>query len=193
MLKKALCLLLAAIMVLSMAACSKSDSKSGSKEESSAAAIDPETINTGKYDEPVHLTSFFQIATVFLNQFNEEELETIYYTQQQHEQTNIYIDYQWFSPATAEDAVQKTSMAIASGEIPDFMIVDRAQLALLAKTDLLNKELEPLWDAYASDTLKAWTTAEGPDLWESLRYDGKIIALPNVGGSVDQGELDLPR
>ncbi len=188
MFKKMLCLLLAALMVFSMAACSKSDT--GSKnEESASAEIDPATINTGKYDEPVHLTSFFQIATVFLNQFSEEELEKIYYTEQQHEQTNIYIDYQWFSPATAEDAVQKTSMAIASGEIPDFMIVDRAQLALLAKTDLINKDLEPLWDAYASDTIKQWTTAEGPDLWESLRYDGKIIALPNVGGSVDQGEL----
>ena len=188
MLKKVLCLLLIAVMVLSMAACSKSDS--GKKEENNASAeIDPATINTGKYDEPVHLTSFFQIATVFLNLFDENTLETCYYTEQQHEQTNIYIDYQWFSPSTAEDAVQKTSMAIASGEIPDFMIVDRAQLALLAKTDLINKDLEPLWDAYASDTLKKWTTIEGPDAWESLRYDGKIIALPNIGGSVDQGEM----
>ena len=69
MFKKMLCLLLAALMVFSMAACSKSDT--GSKnEESASAEIDPATINTGKYDEPVHLTSFFQIATVFLNQFS---------------------------------------------------------------------------------------------------------------------------
>ena len=144
MLKKVLCLMLIAIMVLSMAACSKSGS-SDKGDNNASAEIDPATINTGKYDEPVHLTSFFQIATVFLNLFSEEELESCYYTQQQHEQTNIYIDYQWYSPATQEDAVQKTSMAIASGEIPDFMIVDRAQLALLAKTDLINKDLEPLW------------------------------------------------
>ncbi len=189
MFKKVLCLMLAAIMVLSLAACSKSDSSSDGKNESSAAAIDPETINTGKYEEPVSLTSFFRIAPVFLNQFDENEIPNLYYTKRQIEETNITVDYQWYAPATAEDADQKTSMAIASGEIPDFMIVDRAQLALLAKTDLLNKELEPLWDAYASDTVKQWTTAEGPDLWESLRYDGKIIALPNVGGSVDQGEL----
>ena len=146
-------------------------------------------VNTGKYEEPVTLTSFFQISPVFLNLFSEEELKTCYYTQQQEEQTNIHIDYEWYAPATAEDAVQKTSMAIATGEIPDFMIVNRAQLALIAKTDLINKDLEPLWDAYASDTVKEWTTAEGPDLWESLRYGGNIIALPNVGGSVDQGEV----
>ncbi len=188
MLKKVLCLMLIAIMVLSMAACSKSGS-SDKGDNNASAEIDPATINTGKYDEPVHLTSFFQIATVFLNLFSEEELESCYYTQQQHEQTNIYIDYQWYSPATQEDAVQKTSMAIASGEIPDFMIVDRAQLALLAKTNLINKDLEPLWNAYASDDMKKWTTAEGPDLWESLRYDGNIIALPNVAGSIDQGEV----
>lgn len=191
--KKLTCLLLALAMLLSLAACGNNggSTPAGAGDNSSVESqtIDPETINTGKYEEPVTLTSFFQISPVFLNLFSEEELKSCYYTQQQIEQTNISVDYQWFAPATAEDAVQKTSMAIATGEIPDFMIVDRAQLALIAKTDLINKDLEPLWDAYASDDLKAWTTAEGDNAWESLRYDGKIIALPNIGGSVDQGEV----
>lgn len=195
--KKLRCFALVAAMLCGLSACGKSTgssdsgktSGSGSSAASQTETIDPETINTGKYEEPVTLTSYFRIATVFLNLFNEEELKNCYYTQQQIEQTNITIDYEWYSPDTAEDAVQKTSMAIASGEIPDFMIVDRSQLALLAKTDLINKDLEPLWDAYASDTVKSWTTAEGPDAWESLRYDGKIIGLPNIGGSVDQGEM----
>lgn len=200
MTKRMLCLLLAVCMLLALAACGGDNNSSTtanpngssgaqSTAESAGEAIDPETVNTGKYDEPVTLTSFFRTATVFLNLFSEEEQKTCYYTQQQEEATNIHIDYQWYSPNTAEDAVQKTSIAIASGEIPDFMIVDRSQLALLAKTELINKDLEPLWEAYASDTVKAWTTAEGPDAWESLRYDGKIIGLPNIGGSVDQAEL----
>lgn len=195
--KKLRCFALVAAMLCGLSACGKStgssdsgkNSGAGSSAASQTETIDPETINTGKYEEPVTLTSYFRIATVFLNLFNEEELKNCYYTQQQIEQTNITIDYEWYAPDTAEDAVQKTSMAIASGEIPDFMIVDRSQLALLAKTDLINKELEPLWDAYASDTLKAWTTAEGPDAWESLRYNGKIIGLPRIRGSVDQGEM----
>lgn len=190
MMKKLVCLMLVLTMLFSLAACS--NETDGSEAGSSAVqsqALDPETINTGKYEEPVTLTSFFRIATVFMNLFNEEELESCYYTQQQIEQTNITVDYQWYSPNTADDAVQKTSMAIASGEIPDFMIVDRAQLALAAKTNLINKDLEPLWDAYASEKLKAWTMSEGEEAWESLRYDGKIIGLPNIGGSVDQAEV----
>ena len=191
--KKLRCFALVAAMLCGLTACGQGNSDAGSSSGSSAAAetsvIDPETINTGKYEEPVTLTSYFRIATVFLNLFSEEELKSCYYTQQQIEQTNITVEYEWYSPNTAEDAVQKTSMAIASGDIPDFMIVDRAQLALLSKTDLINKDLEPLWDAYASDTLKEWTTAEGDDAWESLRYDGTIIGLPNIGGSIDQGEM----
>lgn len=191
MMKKVLGIVLVLAMLCGTAACSNETGSSTTQSgtESQAQTVAPETINTGKYEEPVTLTSFFQIATVFMEEFSEEGLEATYYNQQQIEQTNITVDYQWYAPATAEDAVQKTSMAIASGEIPDFMIVDRAQLAMLAKTDLINKDLEGIWDAYASDTLKVWTTAEGPDSWESLRYDGKIIALPNIGGSVDQGEV----
>lgn len=191
--KKLKCMALLAAMMCGLTACGGATSSTESESNPSSAeqsqTIDPATVNTGKYEEPVTLTSYFRIATVFLNLFSEEELQSCYYTQQQIEQTNISIEYEWYSPNTAEDAVQKTSMAIASGDIPDFMIVDRAQLALLAKTDLINKDLEPLWNAYASDTVKEWTMAEGDDAWESLRYDGKIIGLPNIGGSVDQGEM----
>lgn len=193
MAKKLVCLLLALSMLCSLAACSGDSNGNGGSNANNGAeqsqSLDPETINTGKYGEPVTLTSFFRIATVFMNLFSEEELKSCHYTQQQIEKTNITVDYQWYSPNTADDAGQKTSMAIASGEIPDFMIVDRAQLALAAKTDLINKDLEPLWEAYASETLKAWATAEGEEAWESLRYDGKIIGLPNIGGAVDQGEV----
>ena len=37
--------------------------------------------------------------------------------------------------------MQKKSVAIASGEIPDFMVVNSSQLSLLAKSDLINKNL----------------------------------------------------
>lgn len=191
MAKKLLSVLLALAMLLSITACGNSDSGSSGGESSAntSSAIDPETVNLGKYEEPVTLTSFFRIAAVILDQFDENELEDMYIYQQLHEQTNIYIDYEWYAADTADDAVQKTSMAIASGDIPDFMIVDRAQLAMLAKTDLIVKDLQALWDTYASDKLKEWTMAEGDAAWESMRYDGGIIGIPVADGIANKGEM----
>lgn len=191
MAKKMLSVLLVLAMLLSITACGNSDSGGNSNESSAntSSAIDPETVNLGKYEEPVTLTSFFRIAAVILDQFDENELEDMYIYQQLHEQTNIYIDYEWYAADTADDAVQKTSMAIASGDIPDFMIVDRAQLAMLAKTDLIVKDLQALWDTYASDKLKEWTMAEGDAAWESMRYDGGIIGIPVADGIANKGEM----
>lgn len=191
MAKKLLSVLLALVMLLSITACGNSDSGGNSNESSAntSSAIDPETVNLGKYEEPVTLSTFFRISTTILDQFDENELEDMYIYQQLHEQTNIYLDYEWYAAATADDAVQKTSMAIASGDIPDFMIVDRAQLAMLAQTDLIVKDLQPLWDAYASDKLKEWTTAEGDAAWESMRYNDGIIGIPVADGIANKGEM----
>ncbi len=192
MAKKFLSVLLALALLVSTAACGGSGGSSsgaGESSESTSSAIDSETVNLGKYEEPVTLSTFFRIATVIMDQFDESKLEDMYIYQQLHEQTNIYLDYEWYAAATADDADQKTSMAIASGDIPDFMVVNRAQLALLAQTDLIIKDLQSLWDTYASDKLKEWTLAEGDAAWESMRYDGGIIGIPVCDGVANQGEI----
>lgn len=190
MTKKLTCILLALAMLLSITACGNNGSNSS--EDSSAgssSAISSEPVNLGKYEEPVSLSTFFRIATVIMDDFSEEKLEDLYIMKQLEEKTNIHIDYEWYAAATADDADQKTSMAIASGDIPDFMIVNRAQLALLAQTDLIIKDLQSLWDTYASDKLKEWTMAEGTDAWESMRYNGTIMGIPVADGISNKGEM----
>ncbi len=192
MAKKFVGILLALALLISTAACGGGGNSSSSANESStgtSSAVDSETVNLGKYEEPVTLSTFFRIATTILDQFDENKLEDMYIYQQLHEQTNIYLDYEWYAAATADDADQKTSMAIASGEIPDFMIVNRAQLAMLAKTDLIVKDLQSLWDTYASDKLKEWTLAEGDAAWESMRYNDGIIGIPVCDGIANKGEM----
>lgn len=194
--KKMIALLLASSMLAGiLTACGSSSSGSASSSgeaqpaAETAAAVEENTDPLGKYDEPVHLTTFFEIAPVMMDSFQESKVEELYYTQHMHDKLNIYIDYLWYSPDTADDAQQKVSMAIASGEIPDFMSVSKAQLATLAKTDLINKNLEELFEKYASPRLKEQMFAEGTEAYESLRYDGNIIALPDQGGQSDLGSI----
>ncbi len=146
-----------------------------------AETIDP----SAPYPETVTLTTFFEIAAPILNQFSEEELKNLKYTKDMEAATNVKLDYLWYAADNADDAEQKKNTAIASGEIPDFMLASSAQLSLLAKSDLINKDLQPVFDAYASDLLKKWTYAEGDAAIGSATYAGKLVAIPLVDSSID--------
>ena len=146
-----------------------------------AEAVDPKA----PYPETVTLTTFFEIAAPILNTFTPEGLQEIKYTKDIEAATNVKLEYLWYAADNADDAEQKKNTAIASGDIPDFMLVSSAQLSLLAKSDLINKDLQPVFDAYACDLLKAWTYAEGTAAMGSATYKGKLVAIPLVDSSID--------
>ncbi len=177
--KKALSLVLVLVMVLSLAACG--GNSGGSSVQETTAPADP----FAPYEETVTLTSFFEIAAPIQATFKQEQLDEYEMVQAIQNMSNVKIDYLWYAVDSADDAETKKNTAIATGDIPDFMICSSAQLALLAKSDLINKDLQPLFDTYANDTLKAWTTAEGPDALNSAKYGGKLIAIPLVDSSID--------
>lgn len=188
--KKKLVLLLAAAMVIgSLAGCGSdsgnSNSSAGSSNEGSSAVTDEEVDPRFKYDDPVTLTSFFEISPAISGDWNQEEAMNSVYYQKMKEETNISIDWLWFAANTADDSQQKKSVAIASGEIPDFMIVNSSQLSLLAKSDLINRDLGKILEKYASDELMSRITAEGPAALESATYNGEVIAIPLVSSSLD--------
>lgn len=191
--KRKIALLLTAVMVTGMfAGCGNSgSSSSGNTNESSTATAsllenaDPDF----KYDEPVTLSSYFEISPTIMSDFDQETVVNSLYYQRLKERTNISIDWKWFAANTTDDSIQKKSVAIASGDIPDFMIVNSSQLALLAKSDLINRDIGKIYDAYASDTLKEWTTGEGDAALESAKDKGDIIAIPLVDSSIDGADV----
>ncbi|MGN0998191.1 MAG: hypothetical protein ACI4PO_01405 [Faecousia sp.] len=176
---KTLSLLLAVLMVAALFAGCKGNDTPG--DGTIPIPSDPDA----PYDETVKLTSFFEISPVILSSFDQKQLEEYKLFQDMKAATNIEIDYLWYAADTAEDAETKKNNAIATGDIPDFMVVSSAQLALLAKSDLINKDIIQYFDAYASDTLKAWTTVEGTAALDSATYGGKVIAIPMVDSSID--------
>lgn len=161
----------------------------GSTATSGDADVTPVADHNAPYDETVTLTSFFEIAAPIMNTFDESQLDEYLVLKEMKEATNIDIDYLWYAADTEEDAETKKNTAIASGEIPDFMVVNAAQLALLAKTDLINKDMGTIYEQYGSDLLKQWTTAQGEAALGAATYDGKVIAIPLVDSSIDTAPL----
>ncbi len=191
--KRKIALLLTAVMVTGMfAGCGNSGSSSsgstGGSSTATASSLEDADPNF-KYDEPVTLSSFFEISPTIMSNFDQETVVNSLYYQRLKERTNISIDWKWFAANTTDDSVQKKSVAIASGDIPDFMIVNSSQLALLAKSDLINRDIGKIFDAYASDMLMDFTTGEGTAALDSAKDKGDTIAIPLVDSSLDGADV----
>jgi putative aldouronate transport system substrate-binding protein len=151
------------------------------QEEAPTPVLDP----MAKYEEPITLTSFFEITPPFAAYFTEDRIKNNVFAKQYLEELGININYSWYAAQSPEDSVQKINVAIASGEIPDITMVNKEQLALLSRSDLINKDMGTIFDQYASDHLKEWTNGDGGDAMASATYDGNVIAIPQVNSSID--------
>ncbi len=76
-------------------------------------------------------------------------------------------------------------MCIATGEIPDVLVVsDQETLQRLVKQDLI-EDLSEAYENCASDGLKEMYASYGDGILESATYDGKLMALPET--NIDEG------
>ncbi|MDL2302592.1 extracellular solute-binding protein, partial [Lachnospiraceae bacterium OttesenSCG-928-D06] len=57
------------------------------------------------------------------------------------------------------------------------------------KSDLINKNIGEVFDKYASEELREWTTGEGMSALESATYGGAVIAIPLVDSSIDTADM----
>ena len=155
--------------------------ESTGSETTEAVPVDP----MGKYADPITVSTFFEIAPPIANIFTEERIMGNVFQQQYLEELGINVEYLWFAAQSEEDSVQKKNIAIASGELPDFMMVNKEQLALLSKSGLINRDIGKIFDQYASDHLKEWMYQEGTSAMDSATYNGEVIAIPSTDSSID--------
>jgi putative aldouronate transport system substrate-binding protein len=117
-----------------------------------------------------------------------EDLENNSWSRLYADELGITLSYDWIA-STASQYDEKLNVNIASGNVPDMLPVNRSQLARLAKTDLINKDLGWVYDDYAADLTKQIMTQEGTTALDSARFDGKLIAIPNTGSSMDSAPM----
>jgi ABC-type sugar transport system, periplasmic component len=81
--------------------------------------------------------------------------------------------------APASSMKDKMQLAIASGDVPDFGLVDKNQMALMIKGGLV-EDLTPYYQQWATDNLKTVLGQSGNVMFGPSTKNGKIYGLPAV-------------
>lgn len=148
------------------------------KEAASAPKNEADMTPYGKYDETVTFTlgrPKYMGSDLLEGQTPDNNAATSFVK----EQVNVVTKYAW----EAQDNNQKNAMAIASGDIPDVMLVNREQFKQLIDGDMI-ADLTEVYDKVASPNMKKIFDSFGGRILPQVTSDGKIMGLPGtlIGG-----------
>jgi len=204
-LKKVAYLMLVAVLMTSMVACgnkstdndnssSQDSQKSDStKKEDSTATTSTEkdaVDENGKYVDGLSI-SFVRgidddLASNVLTKTPGETVEENRWLDAYKEMLGIDVTYDWIVKGneTSDAFVQKLNVTLASGTLPDVILVNSSQLKQLADSDMI-MDMTPYYEEYASDLMKKVYTQEGSGLLDSATFGGKLMAIPDVVSMVE--------
>lgn len=166
-------LLMSTLAIGSFAGCSKAPSKEVSQSNSGQAVAEEDIDPFGKYEEPVKITAVLSYGAAPTACPPDLTPETQSFIKLAKEVLNIDVEFLWTAPEAQYE--QKLGVAMASGDLPDFMSLSASDYELLRESELI----QPLNDflPYASDTLKEWMYRD-PSMMENVTYDGDVMAIP---------------
>lgn len=182
--KKVMLVFTAVLLTISLVAgCSSNNGNNSNKgthtADNNGKPIDP----NAKYDPPIELTVAVAIGDAIADGFTEEKWENSEWIKAYKEELGIIIKPLWYTKGD-DASKQKMSVAIASGDVPDLMALNKEQLATMAKTNLY-ADLTDVYEKYGTPLTKEIITEEGNIALESATFGGKLIAIPGTNSAID--------
>ncbi len=98
------------------------------------------------------------------------------YVDKLKEYLNIDLRYLWTVPT--EQFEQKFSLSIASGDLPDIMVVGQNVFEKFKEQNLL-ADLSEVYPKYASHTLEKFMDFDGGETLKRFMSDGKLLGIPD--------------
>lgn len=163
--------------------------------ESSDGSVSEETKGDasgpfGKYDPAIDI-SFVRcvdddISTNILPVTQGETIESNRWLDLYRDDLGINITYDWTVKGgyTEDTYKQKLNMTLASGDLPDVITVDAVALKQLAEAGEI-EDLTAIWEEYAAPFTKEIYNGEGTSVLDSAKYDGNLMAIPNMDSSLE--------
>lgn len=193
--KRLTALLLAGAMLVSLAACGGAPKEeagaSSAAAENAEKTSDEEAGATGScqdsgcvwdaytpYEETVTFSKMVTSGYQDWANFKEgDDITHNGYVRYVEEQLNVTPTVAWETDANNEK--QKVSLAIASGEIPDVMTVDRTVFRQLVDNNLV-EDMTEAYEKCISPFLKEQYDQYGETLFKHVTVDGKMMGIPGT-------------
>lgn len=186
-------LIVAMVGVVVISGCSSSkDSKKtveGTTSPSSTSSSTPKVADDpfGKYNPPIEVTTVRNVNASFKYE-NDETIDKNVWTTIFENELGIKLKNVW--SVDGAQFAQKQNVTIASGDLPDFMQVDKVTLFRLIEAGSI-EDLTKAYDRFASPFTKNVLQKDGGAALKSVTIDGKLMAIPQTdpNGGVSQGNL----
>lgn len=183
---------LGSLLALSLAAtaCSKNETEtatgtpqpSGSAAASGSPAASAKPVDPfAKYDPPIEVTTVRSIDATFKFAAG-DSLDSNVWTKIFEKDYGIKVKNLWTVDTTQYR--QKLNVSIASGDLPDFLLVNKEEMNRLAESGML-EDLTKVWEQYATPFGKALMKEDGGIGMKAATYGGKLVGIPattNNGG-----------
>ncbi|RKL68120.1 ABC transporter substrate-binding protein [Salipaludibacillus neizhouensis] len=173
------------LLLLLLAACSSEtasndDSEENGTEEPSNDGKDADPF--GAYEEAITISIGQEVDPTDTSLTDGDTPLDNKYTRHVKEMLNIDVEHAFTASPSNYD--QKVSLAIASNDIPDAMVVGPIELRQMVEADQL-ADLTGVFENYASPAIKEIIESTGGVALDSVTFDGKIMAIPNAQASAD--------
>lgn len=165
----------------------------GGKKDSNEAKSVAEAGPFGKY-KPTLNVSFVRsvdddISTNILPKTPKETIEHNRWTDLYKKDLGINVTYDWTVKGgyTEDTYKQKMNLTLSSGDLPDVIKCDATTLKQLAKAGQI-EVLDDAWKDYAADFTKKIYAGEGDSVLNSAKFDGKLMAIPEMDSSLESAK-----
>ncbi|MCD9025939.1 extracellular solute-binding protein [Cohnella silvisoli] len=192
---KQLALVMLVLALVTVTACSKdnngekasnspSDSPSANASASSSSTTAKQTVPdgpTGKYDPPIELTTVRSVNAGVKFQAG-DSLDSNVWTKDFESVLGIKVINKW--KVSDQQYQNKMAVTMASGDLPDFMLVDAQQFQILVQAGTI-ADLTDVYAKYASELTKKSIEEGGGLRLKASTVNGKIMGIPADGGGRD--------
>ena len=173
----------ALIFLLILGACSNEEAgkeKDGGSDSNTTNGKDKDPF--GAYEEAITISIGHEVDPTDTSLTDGDTPLDNKYTRNVKENLNIDVEHAFTaSPANYD---QKVSLAIASNDLPDAMVVGPVELRQMVEADQL-ADLTEVYEDYASPAIKEIIDSTGGIALDNVTFDGKIMAIPNAQASAD--------
>ena len=178
--KKAICILLISVLLLSVAACGTKSAQTDPNANITKVS-DPYT----PYEQTVTLTKGATVlGTGGLP--SGDDFGNNVFTRYLKNTQNIDIEIAWSVDSSTYDS--KVALCITSQTLPDILVVNRSVFKQLVENDLI-ADLTDAYNNCISPFLKSQFDSYGEELFEQVTVDGKLMGIPSPALSNCQNVL----